>query len=193
MQRQYKKKDILILSSLVLILLAVPLINSILQPLISTKQVDDRFIASIQSLETSSKKSQKNDYMLLKRLASNERLSQIGRKPSQIEQFQFGVLNGQYKIIHNKDGIYQLKVQSGDDPTQFKKVKNKVEFLQEHRSLWSIPFQHAEKSVEVKIGDRNSEIFVLKNAQKQSVGKAIMLLSEDDGMVSLDFKGFSYN
>ena len=198
--KKYRKKDIMIVSGLLGILFAVPIINTNSQSLASTNQdYFDRSIASAQYSFQNSLQYIQNQQNLLKSLAKNSKdgyvhlSSRVGKRPSQIEQFQFGFLSGNYNVTHNEGGISQLTVQSEINESDLRKIKNREEFLKEYRSFWFIPFQYVEKAIEVQVSDRSSEIFILKNSKNQSVGKATILSNKEGGMISLNLTEFSHN
>ena len=204
--KSYKKKNIITISVLLGVLFTVPFINTSskeanhieYQSLTSESQdYSDRFIASAQnSLRTSPRSLDyiKNEQRFLKNLTENNEvsLSQLGKRPSKIEQFQFGVLSGNYSVTHDRGGISQLSVQAEVNEGDLKRVEDRAEFLTDYRSFWFIPFQSVEKIIDVQVNDRNSEVFVLKNVQNQSVGKATILSNQNGGMISLNFSEISY-
>ncbi len=206
--KSYRKKDIITTITLLGVLFIVPFINTKnresnnteyqYQPLaLENQDYSDRFIASAQNSFQTSQKSLdyvKNEQSFLKNLTENTRLSlsQLGKKPSKVEQFQFGVLSGNYSVIRDKGGISQLKAQSEINENELKKVKDRAEFLTDYRSFWFIPFQSVEKVIDVQVNDKNSEVFVLKNSENRSVGKATILSHQGGGMISLNFSEVSY-
>lgn len=202
--KSYKKKNIVTMVVLLGVLFTVPFINTSskeiyhYQPLASeSHDYSDRFIASAQNSFRTSQKSLdyiEKEQSFLKNLTENNHvsLSQLGKRPSKIEQFQFGVLSGNYSVIHNRGGISQLKAQSELNESELKKVEDRAEFLTDYRSFWFIPFQSVEKVIDVQVNDRNSEVFVLKNAENKSIGKATILSNQNGGMISLNFSEISY-
>ena len=204
--KSYKKKNIITISVLLGVLFTVPFINTSsrevnhieYQSLTSESQdYSDRFIASAQnSLRTSPRSLDyiKNEQRFLKNLTENNEvsLSQLGKRPSKTEQFQFGVLSGNYSVTRDRGGISQLSVQAEVNEGDLKRVEDRAEFLTDYRSFWFIPFQSVEKIIDVQVNDRNSEVFVLKNVQNQSVGKATILSNQNGGMISLNFSEISY-
>lgn len=197
--KKYRKKDIVIMGGLLGILFAVPIINTNSQSLASTNQnYFDRSIASAQHSFQNSLQYIQSQQNFLKSLAEDKKnsdmnlSSQAGKRPSQMDQFQFGFLGGHYNVTRNEGGISRLAVQSEINENDLKKIKNRAEFLREHRSFWFIPFQYVEKAIEVQVSDRNSEVFILKNSENQSVGRATILSNKEGGMISLNFTEFSY-
>ena len=202
----YRKKNTVTTIVLLGILFIVPFINTSdretrnteYQSLMSENQNHSgRIIASAQnSLHTSQNSLDyvENQESFLKDLTEkgNVSLSQLGKKPSKVEQFQFGVLSGNYSVIRRKGGISHLEAQSAVNEDELKKVKDRAEFLTDYRSFWFIPFQSVEKVLDIQANDKNSEVFVLKNAENRSVGKATILSHQGGGMISLDFSEVSY-
>ena len=203
----YNKKNIVIMSVLLAVLFTVPFINT--NSSLKTNSVEsqfsafenqddsDRVIASTQnSLKTpqNSLDYVQNEQKFLKNLTEDNTvtLSQLGKRPSKIEQFQFGVLSGNYSVIHNRGGISQLTAQSEVGSNELKRIKDRAEFLTDYRSFWFIPFQNVEKIVDVQVNDKNSEVFVLKNAENQSVGRVTILSNQYGGMISLNFSKLTY-
>lgn len=203
----HKKKNIITIIVLLGVLFTVPLINT--NSSVETNNRDfyslasedqgysNRFIASTQNSSQTLQSSLdyiKNERNFLKNLTENNNvsLSQLGKRPSKIEQFQFGTLSGNYSVIHNKGGISQLKAQSEVNESELKKVEDRAEFLTDYRSFWFIPFQSVEKIIDIQVNDRNSEVFVLKNSENESVGKATILSNQSGGMISLNFSELSY-
>ena len=202
----YRKKDVISIIILLGILLTVPFINT------SSREADntgyqsltfenqgysDRAIASAQDAIKTPQKSLdyiKNEQNFLKNLTESNDVSlfQLGKRPSKIEQFQFGVLSGNYSVTRNKGGIAQLEAQSEVNENELKQVEDRAEFLTDYRSFWFIPFQRVEKIIDIQVNDKNSEIFVLKNAENKSVGKVTILSHQSGGMISLNFSETSY-
>ena len=203
----HKKKNIITMIVLLGVLFTVPLINTNssietnnieFQSLASQDQgYSDRVIASAQdSFQTSQSSLDyiEKEWTFLKKLTEshNVNLSQLGKRPSKIEQFQFGTLSGNYSVTRNKEGISQLTAQSEINESELKKVEDRAEFLTDYRSFWFIPFQSVEKIIDIQVNDRNSEVFVLKNSENKSVGKATILSNRDGVMISLNFSEISY-
>ena len=206
----YNKKNIVIMSVLLTVLFTVPFINtnnsfnslktnSIESQFLTSENQDesDRVIASTQNLLKKPQNSLsyvQNEQKFLKNLTEDNSvtLSQLGKRPSKIEQFQFGVLSGNYSVIRSKGGISQLRAQSEVNTNELKRIENRAEFLTDYRSFWFIPFQSVEKIIDVQVSDKNSEVFVLKNAENQSVGRATILSNQNGGMISLNFSELSY-
>ena len=186
--QEYGKKEISAVSFLMTLLFVVPFVNAYFQPSFYQNGDKQRNLASTNALL------QMDHQQILRDIAGRNDaiLSMVGKKPSQMEQFQFGVLSGRYNVTRSQGGISKLDIQHGLERRSLKKIEDKVAFLREYRSLWFIPFQYVERVIEVKIGDKNSEVFVLKNADKQSVGKATILSDKNGGMISLNLRSFSY-
>ena len=203
----YNKKNIVIMIVLLAVLFTVPFINTnnnltnnnIESQFLAYENQDDsdRVIASAQNLLKKPQNSLnyvQNEQKFLKNLTEDDNvaLSQLGKRPSKIEQFQFGVLSGNYSVMRSKGGISKLTVQSEVHTNELKKIEDKEEFLTDYRSFWFIPFQKVEKIIDVQVNDKNSEVFVLKNAENQSVGRATILSNQNGGMISLNFSELSY-
>lgn len=186
------KKKVMTVSCLALVLFAAPLVNiSLLPSAFQNVAYEKRSLASVEP--SFFEDLRETQLQILRYLAGRHDvvLSRIGKKPSQIEQFQFGVLSGKYNVTRNGGGISRLDIQEDVKVhNHLKKIKDKAEFLREYRSLWYIPFQYVEKLIEMRVGDKNSEVFVLKDSKKQSVGKATILSDENGGMISLNLTGF---
>lgn len=191
---KYGKKEINAILCLLTILLVAPLLNAYVQPLFYKDVMDrDSHNARYPASVDAHIEDMKNQEYILRQLAgkSDVVLSKVGKKPSQMEQFQFGVLSGKYNVTRNAGGISQLDIQPElHNKSHLKRIEDRAEFLKEYRSLWFIPFQHVEKLITVKVGNKNSEVFVLKNANQQSVGKATILSDANGGMISLNLRGF---
>ncbi len=158
--------------AIVFTLFAVPMLNV----LNTTDDPDQkRAIANFEESQEGTKQ--------LRRLArkSSKTLYSVGRRANQLEQFQFGVLYGQYTIKRELNKISQVHLSQDADMME---VQDRGKFIKKHRKIWHVEFDSIELASENFDEGELTEEFTLFD-DSEEVGLAIAK-SRENGLVMIE-------
>ena len=158
--------------AVVFTLFAVPMLNVINS---SDDPDQKRTIANFEESQDGTKQ--------LRRLSrkSSRTLYSVGRRANDLEQFQFGVLYGQYTIKRELNKISRVTLSQDAEMIE---VENRGKFIRKHRDIWHVEFDNIELISGNTDENGLTEEFNLFN-DSEKVGLAIAK-SRDNGLISID-------
>jgi hypothetical protein len=110
-----------------------------------------RGLASVNVDPAAAEREVHAEHVLAQRLASGHtrQPSSLGQVPSQMEQLAFGELEGKYAIHLDNSKIASIRfADSPDQSDRPKYITNWSGFLQEHRELFAVNFDHVTKGAQ---------------------------------------------
>lgn len=157
--------------AIVFTLFAVPMLNVINS---SDDPDQQRAIANFEESQDGTKE--------LRELSrkSSRTLYSVGRRANNLEQFQFGVLYGQYTIKRELNKISQVTL---SQDTEMVEVEDRGNFIRKYRKIWHVEFDSLELASENLNEDGLAEEFTLFN-DSNIVGLATAR-SKDNGLISI--------
>ncbi len=108
---------------------------------------------------------------------SNVRPGRTAENANQLDELLFGVLQGDVKMTRNGSQISSLEM------TKPVELKNREEFLESYKGVWSINFDH----VELDKAGTNQETYNLVDKKGQKVGQAVFGLESLQTVTKLQF------
>lgn len=117
------------------------------------------------------------------RADGNREPAAIGTSPDQYDQLRYGELAGKYRLTagHGQK-ISEIEFVEAEQINEMPiHLRNREQFLTEHRNLLSIPFAKAE----VEKSSSQSEVYKLLSPQGHLLGKASFQLDENGRFLSL--------
>jgi hypothetical protein len=116
---------------------------------------------------------------------SNSQMGYTGEEPSQLDKLLFGVLQGDVKMTRAGSRISALEM------TKPVELKNREEFLESYKSVWSVSFDHVELDKKIASLDKQQtdkqEIYLLLDKNGKTVGQAIFGLDDLQTVRKLQF------
>lgn len=110
---------------------------------------------------------------------SNAKPGQTAEKPNKLDQLLFGVLQGDVKMTRAGSHISSLEM---NKPVE---LKNRGEFLESFKGVWSVPFETAE--LDSSVNDKKQEVYKLFDKKGQPVGSAVFGLEGLQTVTKLHF------
>lgn len=101
--------------------------------------------------------------------------------PSQLDKLLFGVLQGDVKMTRAGSRIASLEM------TKPVELKNREEFLESYKAVWSISFDHVELDKQKIAENSKQETYKLIDKNGKSVGQAIFGLDDLQTVRKLEF------
>jgi hypothetical protein len=112
---------------------------------------------------------------------SNTRPGVTSEDPSQLDKLLFGVLQGDVKMTRSGSRIATLEM------TKPVELKNREEFLESYKAVWSISFDHVELDKQKIADNTKQETYKLIDKNGQNVGQAIFGLDDLQTVRKLEF------
>ncbi len=104
--------------------------------------------------------------------SSNVRPGVTSEEPNQMDKLLFGVLQGDVKMTRAGSRISSLEMIK---PVE---LKNREEFLESYKAVWSVSFDHVELDTQKIAGDTKQETYKLIDKNGKTVGQAIFGLDD---------------
>lgn len=104
--------------------------------------------------------------------SSNIRPGVTGEEPNQMDKLLFGVLQGDVKMTRAGSRISSLEMIK---PVE---LKNREEFLESYKAVWSVSFDHAELDTQKIADNSKQETYRLIDKNGKTVGQAIFGLDD---------------
>lgn len=178
LQKSFQQKAVIPLSLLSVLIVSLSL-NEWIQ-YASQKVNSNRGVASVptQDLEKQIKWEHKWADSLK---GSNTRPGYTGEEPSQLDKLLFGVLQGDVKMTRAGSRI------SGLEMVRPVELKNREEFLESYKAVWSVSFDHVELDKNAAVADSKAETYKLVDKNGKTVGQAIFGLDDLQTVRKLEF------
>ncbi len=168
LQKSFQKKAVLPLSLLSVLVVSLSL-NEWIQ-YAAQKNTANRSVASVPAADMEKQIKWEHSWAdTLKK--ENAKQGYSGEEPSQLDKLLFGVLQGDVKVGRVGRHIASLEMKK---PIE---LKNREEFLEAYKSVWSVSFDHVELDNQ-KMTDTHQETYKLINKKGQVVGQAIFGLDD---------------
>lgn len=104
--------------------------------------------------------------------ASNVRPGVTSEEPNQMDKLLFGVLQGDVKMTRAGSRISSLEMIK---PVE---LKNREEFLESYKAVWSVSFDHVELDTQKIADNAKQETYKLIDKNGKTVGQAIFGLDD---------------
>lgn len=183
-----EQAKIAVSTSLISVVLLVTLANNaLLAPKASEAQsvavsttIPSRGIASV------SIGAPEEERALVKHVASlslNETAS-IGRKPSRLDEFSFGYLEGKYHVEGENGKVAEVEFSNdpntGNDP---KEISDRAQFLRDHKDVLSVKYESAIRVSSSTLDEKIVESYQLLNSYNMPVARVDFKLSSNNGLL----------
>lgn len=178
LQKSFNKKAVIPLSLLSVLVVSLSM-NEWIQ-YASQKINSSRGIASLPSQDLEKQIKWEHDWANSLK-GANTRPGYTGEEPSQLDKMLFGVLQGDVKMTRAGSQISSLEMVK---PVE---LKNREEFLESYKSVWSVTFDHVELDNKKIADNEKKEIYKLIDKNGQTVGRAIFGLDDLQTVRKLEF------
>ena len=177
-QKSFQQKAVIPLSLLSVLVVSLSL-NEWIQ-YASQKVNNSRGVASVPAQDLD--KQIKWEHQVADTLkGSNTRPGVTSEDPSQLDKLLFGVLQGDVKMTRAGSRIASLEMVK---PVE---LKNREEFLESYKAVWSISFDHVELDKQKIADNSKEETYKLIDKNGKSVGQAIFGLDDLQTVRKLEF------
>jgi hypothetical protein len=177
LQKSFQQKAVIPLSLLSVLVVSLSL-NEWIQ-FASQKVNSNRGVASVPSQDIE-KQIQWEHKWADSLKASNTRPGYTGEEPSQMDKLLFGVLQGDVKMTRTGSQISSLEMVK---PVE---LKNREEFLESYKAVWSVKFDHVELDAK-SAQNAKEETYKLVDKNGKTVGQAIFGLDDLQTVRKLEF------
>ncbi len=178
LQKSFQQKAVIPLSLLSVLIVSLSL-NEWIQ-YASQKVNSARGVASVPSQDLEKQiKWEHNWADSLKN--SNVRPGVTGEEPNQMDKLLFGVLQGDVKMTREGSRISSLEMIK---PVE---LKNREEFLESYRGVWSVSFDHVELDTQKVANNSKQETYKLIDKNGKTVGEATFGLDDLQTVRKLQF------
>lgn len=104
-------------------------------------------------------------------ITSSRELASIGKRPTQLEDLQFGLLEGKYSLTMQGEKILKLEFSQGDrSQDRPKYITDRVAFLEDYRELLPVHFAHLRLVDDVFTDEEVREVYGLFDTNNVQIG-----------------------
>lgn len=186
-----ERNRVVIVAALLSILVVVIFANNkILTPdrfIASVQNSQERGIASVRPFELY--RNTKWEHEMAKKLSlspMSRDVASIGKNPSALEEFQFGLLEGKYALQLKDEKIYRIEFtedeKSEDRP---KYVVDRLDFIEKNKSIFPVAFSSLKKVGDIVTKNEIHETYGLYDDSNRQVGTIFFKLDSFGRLISL--------
>jgi hypothetical protein len=174
-QKSFNQKAVIPLSILSVLVVTLSL-NEWIQ--IASKKLDQsRAVASLTNEDLEKQIKWEHNWADSLRKTNSKASGMTAERPAQVDQLLFGVLQGDVKLNRSGSQVQSLEMKK---PVE---LKNREEFLEAFRDVWSVQFAKAEL-VEA-VGEK--EVYRLLDQKGDPVGSAVFGLESLQNVTKIEF------